>query len=135
MNKEVACNLRTDPVDRLVKDLSAEETVDWLIEYKGLPESSRENVVTNLKGNLNAHRLRGRLDHWPIIATLVQIWLSRRPLPAAIEPIPADVKRAVYIAQLWRAGKMIGGDDGEIRDTLLAEVERLHGTDTAKVPA
>jgi hypothetical protein len=40
-------------------------------------------------------------------------------------PEEHDVERAVRIARLWRAGKMIGGDEDEVRDTLLAEVERL----------
>jgi hypothetical protein len=35
------------------------------------------------------------------------------------------VEQAIKIAELWEAGKMIGGDEGDVRNTLLHEVERL----------
>jgi len=38
-----------------------------------------------------------------------------------------DIEFAVNIARLWRAGKMIGGDEDAVRDALLTEVERLRG--------
>jgi hypothetical protein len=36
-----------------------------------------------------------------------------------------NIDRAIKIAELWEAGKMIGGDEGEVRSALLAEVKRL----------
>lgn len=33
---------------------------------------------------------------------------------------------AIRIASLWRGGAMIGWDEADVRDTLLAEVERLN---------
>jgi hypothetical protein len=41
---------------------------------------------------------------------------------------PMDIEQAIHIANLWRAGKLIGyGEDGEelVRNALLAEIERL----------
>ena len=32
---------------------------------------------------------------------------------------------AIRIAELWQAGKMIGGDEDEVRNALLEEVHRL----------
>lgn len=76
--KDAECNLRKDPVDRLVRDLTAEEMVDWLIEYKGLPEHSRENTIANLQEQFNWHRLRGRLDRIPTLLVLADLILFRR---------------------------------------------------------
>jgi hypothetical protein len=36
-----------------------------------------------------------------------------------------DIDRAIYVAELWEAGKMIGGDEDEVRNALLGEVKRL----------
>jgi hypothetical protein len=33
--------------------------------------------------------------------------------------------RAINLARLWRAGKMIGGDQDQVIDALLSEVDRL----------
>lgn len=41
------------------------------------------------------------------------------------EPASYSIEDAIRIAGLWRAGKMIGGDQDGVRDALLAEVERL----------
>ena len=38
-----------------------------------------------------------------------------------------SLDRAISLAQLWRAGKLIGGDVDGVRDALLAEVERARG--------
>jgi hypothetical protein len=75
---ELVCNKRTDPVDRLVKDISAEEIVDWMIEYHGLSKDSRRTVVSNLRDNLHFHRLRGRLDRTPWLANLVELWIRSK---------------------------------------------------------
>jgi hypothetical protein len=36
-----------------------------------------------------------------------------------------DIERALHIARLWRAGKLIGEDIWVVSDHLLTEVERL----------
>lgn len=36
-----------------------------------------------------------------------------------------EIKRAIEVAQLWRAGKLLGEDESEVREALLQEVERL----------
>jgi hypothetical protein len=41
---------------------------------------------------------------------------------------------ALRIARLWRAGKMIGGDEDAVRNALLAEVERLHALNCPAEP-
>lgn len=35
------------------------------------------------------------------------------------------IEEAMKYAGLWRAGKLIGGDEDDVRNTLLGEVERL----------
>lgn len=44
-----------------IRALTAECFVDWLIEYKGLPEYSRENVIDNLKRDYQLVELQGAL--------------------------------------------------------------------------
>lgn len=41
------------------------------------------------------------------------------------------VGEAIRIAELWREGKMVGGDEDEVRDALLGEVERLRAENEA----
>ena len=36
-----------------------------------------------------------------------------------------NIEHAINTAELWEAGKMIGGDEDEIRNTLLHEVKKL----------
>jgi hypothetical protein len=36
-----------------------------------------------------------------------------------------NAEEAINVAQLWRAGKMIGADEDEVRDALLDECLRL----------
>lgn len=44
-----------------------------------------------------------------------------------------DIDRAIKVAELWKAGKMIGEDEDEVRDALLAEVKKHRvGHDTPK---
>lgn len=52
------------------------------------------------------------------------------PTEDSDEPIDYNVEEAIRIAGLWRAGKMIGGDQDGVRDALLAEVERLRLPET-----
>jgi hypothetical protein len=35
-----------------------------------------------------------------------------------------DINMAIKIAELWKSGKMIGGDEDEIFDVLLVEAKR-----------
>lgn len=42
---------------------------------------------------------------------------------------------ALRIARLWRAGKLIGADEDAVRNALLAEVERLHASETKEEPS
>lgn len=56
------CNERKDPVDQMVRDMTAKEVVDWLVEYHRLPKSSASTVESNLREQFKWHRLQGRLD-------------------------------------------------------------------------
>lgn len=49
-----------------------------------------------------------------------------------VELMPLD--QAIYIAQLWRVGKMIGWDEDMVRNTLLAEVERVRAGSLIGLP-
>ena len=82
--KKRKCDENPDPVSRLVRDLTAEEMVAWLVEYKGLPESSAENVTMNLREQYRWHRLQGRLDRSLMAAAIAELLLMRRS-PKALE--------------------------------------------------
>lgn len=45
-----------------------------------------------------------------------------------------ETEHAIRTAELWAAGKMIGGDQDEVRDALLAEVKRLRSTGLGATP-
>jgi hypothetical protein len=46
-----------------LRPCTAEFFVDWLIEYKGLDASQKDNVVSNLKRDYERVRLQGALDY------------------------------------------------------------------------
>ncbi len=57
------------------------------------------------------------------------------PLPGEIEaeaddqmPEEYTLERALTVARLWRAGKLIGADEDAVRNALLAELERRGAT-------
>lgn len=74
---DLSCDDREDPVLRAVRDLTAKEVVEWLVKYKGLPESSADNVESNLREQFKWHRLQGRLDHNSTAALIAELWLLR----------------------------------------------------------
>lgn len=76
--KPFACDQRVDPVERLVRDLSAEEMVEWMVKYHGLPKSNADTVISNLREQYRWHRLQGRLDHRPFLILLAELWGLRR---------------------------------------------------------
>lgn len=41
------------------------------------------------------------------------------------QPPEIDTEFAIYLAKLWRAGTMAAGDEVAVRNTLLAEIERI----------
>ncbi|MBN3822299.1 hypothetical protein G3O00_01530 [Burkholderia sp. Ac-20384] len=51
-----------DPVQGMVRALSAKEMVDWMVKHHGLPEGARQTVEMNLREQFKWHRLQGRLD-------------------------------------------------------------------------
>lgn len=66
-------------------------------------------------------------SHWGSDYTDIRTRLkaAAAELQSAAEPPIYDIDFALNIAQLWRANKMIGGDEDAVRNALLAEVERL----------
>ena len=71
--KPLECDQQHDPVDRLVRNTTAEEITDWLIKYHGLSEHSRDVVTSNLRQQFLWHRLRGRLDRHPFFALVLEL--------------------------------------------------------------
>lgn len=51
----------------------------------------------------------------------------REQIERQAESIEYTIEDAIKLAQLWREGKLIGGDDDGCRNALLIEVERLRG--------
>lgn len=48
------------------------------------------------------------------------------------EPIVYSLEQAMNLAKLWRAGKLIGGDENAVIFALLAEIERLQADGEVK---
>jgi hypothetical protein len=71
--KPLLFDKRRDPVSRMVRSLTAEEIVDWLVEYHGLPPNSASTVKTNLREQLKWQRLQGRLDRLPVVAVIAKL--------------------------------------------------------------
>lgn len=59
---KLSCDKHKDPVERLVRDCTAKEMVDWMIKHHGLPKGSAETVRSNLDQQFRHHNLRGRLQ-------------------------------------------------------------------------
>ncbi len=74
---------RDDPVDRLVRDCTPAEFVEWLVKYKKLPPEQAENVEINLREQFKWHRLQGRLDRPSFAAVLAQL-LGLRGSPSRL---------------------------------------------------
>lgn len=81
-----SCDQRKDPVARMVRDMTAEEMVDWMVKYHGLPEGSRDTVVSNLREQYRWHRLQGRLDRTPTVQLLAQMLAMRQSSQALATP-------------------------------------------------
>ena len=77
---------KKDPIERMVRNLSAEEMVDWLIKYKGMHEECRQNVTQNLREQFRWHRLQGRLDRSTTAALIAQMLLMRQSAKALETP-------------------------------------------------
>lgn len=60
--RKLSCDKKKDPVERIIRNMTAKEFVDWLVEYKGLPNGSAENVRMNLDEQFKYHNLQGRLN-------------------------------------------------------------------------
>ena len=88
MAKNADCHERRDPVARMVLDLSAQEVVDWLIEFHGLDKGSAKTVEMNLREQFKWHRLQGRLDRGGV-AVIVAELLQMRRSPMTLEK-PAE---------------------------------------------
>jgi hypothetical protein len=73
LKKTTTVQKREDPVDRLVYDLTAEEFVEWLV-FRGSMDTIEANVVDNLRSAFQAHRLRGRIDRYPFLIVLGELW-------------------------------------------------------------
>ncbi len=87
--KDLDCDKRDDPVTRVVRDLSAEEMVEWLVDYHGLPKESADTVLLNLREQYRWHRLQGRLDRNTTAGLVAELLLMRRsPMVLEKRPLP-----------------------------------------------
>jgi len=88
--KTMTCDQRSDPVARMVRDLTADEFVAWLVEYHGLPQSSASTVEMNLREQYKWHRLQGRLDQNTTAGLVAQLFLIRRSPLTLAKPVDPD---------------------------------------------
>jgi hypothetical protein len=82
-------------VDAMVLNLTPAECVEWLVEYKGLPNDPQtiENVEMNLREQFKWHRLQGRLDQggfFYFLACLLGLYRSVRSLEKPVKPPTVD---------------------------------------------
>lgn len=64
---------RDDPVDRMLRDCTAGEFVEWMVRYHGLSTDSAKTIEINLREQFKWHRLQGRLDRPSALTVLAQI--------------------------------------------------------------
>lgn len=76
--KELSCNKREDPVACMVRDMTAEEMVAWMVEYHGLNAGSARTVIINLAEQYRWHRLQGRLDRNTTAGLIAELMVMRR---------------------------------------------------------
>jgi hypothetical protein len=74
----LSCDKTYDPVDKLVRNLTPEETGAWLVKYHNLPEGSAETVIMNLREQYRWHRLQGRLDKCEPAALFAELLVMRQ---------------------------------------------------------
>lgn len=72
------CDERTDPVERLVRDCSAQEMVEWMVKHHGLNPDWAETIEINLREQFRWHRLQGRLDRCGTALVIAELLLMRR---------------------------------------------------------
>ena len=75
-----------DPVQDMVRALSAEEYAEWMVKYHGLPEASARTIELNLREAFKWHRLQGRLDRHPSLAVLAELLMLRQSAKALKTP-------------------------------------------------
>lgn len=82
-----------DPINQMVKDMTPEEFVSWMVEHHGLPDNdyAKRIIISNLTEQFHWHRLRGRLDRHPWLAALAELWLRTKTPPT---PAPAPTPLA-----------------------------------------
>lgn len=85
----ISCNERNDPVERMVRDMTAKEFVEWLVEHHNLPKGSAETVEMNLREQYKWHRLQGRLDRGGTAMVIAEM-LQMRQSPKTLERPPKE---------------------------------------------
>jgi len=86
MPEVLFCDKTSDPVQRRIRALTAEEFAAWLVQHRGLPEVSAETVIINLREQFQWHRLQGRLDRRPALAILARLWGLRQSVRCLERP-------------------------------------------------
>lgn len=84
------CTQRKDPVARMVRDMTAQDVVNWLVEYHGLPKSSADTVEMNLREQFKWHRLQGRLDQNTTAGLVAQLLVMRQSPMVLEKPVKAE---------------------------------------------
>jgi hypothetical protein len=69
-----------------VRDLTAEEFADWLIQSHGANEGSRSTIEIALRSQFKWHRLQGRLDQRSTAAVIAEIFHIRQSSMALETP-------------------------------------------------
>ena len=78
---------RKDPVLRMVCDCTAEELVEWMVKYHGLPPDTSGTVTMNLREQFKWHRLQGRLDQNTTAGLIAQLLVLRADLSKLDKPV------------------------------------------------
>lgn len=113
--KELSCDKKRDPVNRMIRNLTAAEFVAWLVEYHGLPHHAAETVEMNLREQLKWQRLQGRLDRRPAISVIAQIFRLRSSVNRLDRQRNAD-KRIISELMADDPDLTIAEDEALIRD-------------------
>jgi hypothetical protein len=105
---------------------------DWIAWLEAEPRSEPDlSIATVLREQAAEIERLGR-DLAAARLLLDERPLTDEPSEESDAPEAYEIEFAINIARLWRAGKMIGGDEHAVRNALLAEVERLRVNRTEK---
>ena len=110
--------------DRLTMEMLRQRLADKVPGFVQMLAESLSMEIPELMQHVEA----GNVSNFDALAALATHAIElRRELDAMEDAVEDEMplERALHLAELWAAGKMIGGDANDVSIALLREVQRL----------